>query len=523
MFGSRWITAAVGMALASLSLAADYKLTIIHTNDLHARVEPVVISRQEYGGYARLATAIQEELGAAENALLLDAGDVFQGTLYFNVYGGLADAAIMNYIGYSAMAVGNHEFDRGAPTLAKFAQQLQFPLLSANLDVAGDLDLKDLIRPSVVTEVGGERIGIIGATTPDLPSISAMPETVIMKDWVESVNKEAEALTARGINKIILLSHSAYEVDVANGPKLRHVDVIVGGHSHTPLGEFENPLPGTRQPEGKYPTELKDVDGNPLLVVQAWEWGKMLGRLEVTFDENGVVKSHAGTPRLIDSTVAEDPIVATMVQAFRVPIEEMMTKPIATAEEAIPQGASRSGESAMGNFIADAMLHATKVNGVVAAFMNGGGVRAGYEAGNVTFGTAITVQPFANTLAVVDVTGAELKSMLEHGVATFPEGSGALLHPSANFRYVVDVTRPAGDRVVEATLDGQALDMSKTYRICLNSFTAGGGDAHANLKTRTGSYYYDTGLIDVDASVEYIKSLGGTVKPVMDGRITVRR
>ena len=147
MFGSRWITAAVGMALASLSLAADYKLTIIHTNDLHARVEPVVISRQEYGGYARLATAIQEELGAAENALLLDAGDVFQGTLYFNVYGGLADAAIMNYIGYSAMAVGNHEFDRGAPTLAKFAQQLQFPLLSANLDVAGDLDLKDLIRP----------------------------------------------------------------------------------------------------------------------------------------------------------------------------------------------------------------------------------------------------------------------------------------------------------------------------------------------------------------------------------------
>jgi 5'-nucleotidase len=86
----------------------------------------------------------------------------------------------------------------------------------------------------------------------------------------------------------------------------------------------------------------------------------------------------------------------------------------------------------------------------------------------------------------------------------------------------VDVTRPAGDRVVEATLIGQALDMSKTYRICLNSFTAGGGDAHANLKTRTGSYYYDTGLIDVDASVEYIKSLGGTVKPVMDGRITVR-
>jgi len=211
------------MALASLSLAADYKLTIIHTNDLHARVEPVVISRQEYGGYARLATAIQEELGAAENALLLDAGDVFQGTLYFNVYGGLADAvyggladaAIMNYIGYSAMAVGNHEFDRGAPTLAKFAQQLQFPLLSANLDVAGDPDLKDLIRPSVVTEVGGERIGIIGATTPDLPTISAMPETVIMKDWVESVNKEAEALTARGINKIILLSHSAYEVDTA--------------------------------------------------------------------------------------------------------------------------------------------------------------------------------------------------------------------------------------------------------------------------------------------------------------------
>jgi 5'-nucleotidase len=159
----------------------------------------------------------------------------------------------------------------------------------------------------------------------------------------------------------------------------------------------------------------------------------------------------------------------------------------------------------MANVIADAMMAATQKAGAVAAFINAGGVRSSIDEGSITYGEAITVQPFGNTLVVLDLTGDELRRALEHGVAGFPDKMGAFLHPSRGTSYRFDPAKPAGSRVSEVVIGGQPLDPAKTYPIALLGFTASGGDAHEVLKAAPGRRV-DTGLIDVDALVDYIKA-----------------
>jgi 5'-nucleotidase / UDP-sugar diphosphatase len=517
-----WLTLAALACGVSL-LAQPLTVTILHTNDSHARVEPATSGGQEIGGRSRLVSAALSELAVAENPLVLDAGDVFQGTLYFNVYEGLADLAVMNYLGYDAMAVGNHEFDRGDGPLAEFARLAQFPLLAANLDVSGNEKLKDLIKPSTVVEVDGQSIGIIGAVTADLPTISSMPDTVKMRPLRESIQEEINRLTADGVNKIVVVAHVGWREEAELIAGIRGIDVLVGGHSHSLLGTFDRPIPGNPTPmDASYPVRRVGADGRPVLHVTAWEWSKVLGKLIVTFDENGYVSAvgEESKPIVIDNSFPKDPYVETLIAAFRRPIVELANREIGNVPTLIERGNHLQGESAMGNLIADAMREATKVNGSVAAFMNAGGIRAQFEAGPLTFGEAVTVQPFANTLTILDLTGAQLKAALEHGVRLMPEASGALLHPSAGTSYRVDPSKPAGQRVFDVIVAGEPLDLDKTYRLTFNSFTAGGGDAHEVLKGATG-YRYDTGLIDLDALTEYIKKQNGVVAAKVEGRIRV--
>lgn len=491
-------------------------LTFIHTNDTHARMEPAVASRQEIGGRSRLATAIKEALATSTNPILLDAGDVFQGTLYFNVYEGLADLAIMNHLGYQAMAVGNHEFDRGEGPLATFAKNASFPLLSANIDASGSEALRDWIKPSIVLDVNeGTRIAIIGCTTPDLPTVTNMPDTIKMKPLVPSVQAEIDKHKAAGIDIIVVLSHCGWDIEQQLGRELNGVDLIIGGHSHTLLGDFPTPIPGNPTIRGSYPLVMNKPNGETVLLVQAWEWGKVLGKLSIDFDAEGRITDWSkDSPRVIDASIPNDSFVDGLIAAFKLPIAALAAKEVGTASAEIPRGAL------MGNVIADAMLDFTRRNGAQIAFMNSGGVRAGWDAGTITFGEAIQVQPFGNTLVTIEMTGAEIKASLEWGARQMPEGSGGLLFPSANFTYVVDPSKPVGERVVEMNLDGKPLDLSATYVVCHNNFIAGGGDGHDVIKNAKGKRY-DTGMIDVDATVEFLKK--GPVAPATSDRIIIRR
>ena len=400
--------------IATTTLAqADYALTILHTNDFHARFEPINrfdsgCSAEDnaagdcFGGSARIATAIAEARARGGNTLLADGGDPFQGTLFYTYYKGALAAEMMTAMGYEAMAVGNHEFDDGPEVLRRFIDAVPFPVLMANADVSAEPTLADLPLASAVIEKGGERIGLIGLTPVANPELASPGPNIVFTDPVPAVQAEVDRLTADGIDKIIVLSHSGLSVDRRVADGTTGVDVIVGGHSHTLMGDMEGA-------EAPYPLA---VNGVP--IVQAYAYGKYLGELTVTFDDAGVVTAATGAPRLLDASVAEDPAIKARVAEAAEPLNEIRSRVVVEAAARIggDRTACRAMECDMGNLVADAMLARVADQGIEIAIQNGGGLRASIEAGSVTMGDVLTVLPFQNTLSTFQVTGATILAAL---------------------------------------------------------------------------------------------------------------
>ncbi|MFC4424980.1 bifunctional metallophosphatase/5'-nucleotidase [Deinococcus navajonensis] len=503
--------------LLGSATAAPLTVTVLHTDDLHGHLDPVKVGENTYGGYSRQATLLKQFTAADPNPLVLSGGDTFQGTLFYNVYKGLADVLFMNYMGYQAMAVGNHEFDDGPAALARFAQKATFPLLASNLDVSTEPLLKDLVKPYAILNVGGQKVGVIGAVTPDLPLISSPGPNVKMLELMASLKNSAEALKSQGIDKIFLVSHLGYTLEQQVAATVPGIDVIVGGHSHTLLGTFDNK--DFPKPEGPYPTVVNNPGGHRTLIVAAWEWGKVLGRIKVTFDDAGVVQSWEGNPVPVVASIAEDVTAQKMIQTLSVPIANLRQQVVGQTTTGLNGNREivRKRESTMGNVLADAALEATRNAGAVMAFQNGGGVRAGINTGPITFEEAITVQPFGNTISVLDLTGAQIRAALEHGVATWSENKGQFLHVSKGVSYTFDLSKPAGSRVTSVTFNGQPLSDTQVYKVAMNNFTAGGGDGFTMF---AGAPRLDTGTLDVDVLINYLRAHSPT-DAQNEGRIVI--
>src|SRR5690606_25459480 len=234
------------LAFSAGTASAEYSLTILHTNDFHDRYEPISSSDgpcsaednaagECFGGSARLVSALAEARARSNNTILVDGGDQFQGTLFYTYYKGVMTAEFMNKLGYDAMTVGNHEFDDGPEVLAGFVDAVGFPVLMSNADISMEPKLKDKIQKSTVIERGGEKIGLIGLTPIDTPEIASPGKNVVFTDPVQAVQGEVDKLTAEGVNKIIVLSHSGYLVDQRVAAGTTGVDVSVGGHDNTYL------------------------------------------------------------------------------------------------------------------------------------------------------------------------------------------------------------------------------------------------------------------------------------------------
>ena len=225
----------------------------------------------------------------------MDGGNQFQGTLFYIYYKGKLAAEMMNKMGYTAMTVGNHEFDDGPEVLRGFVDAVNFPILMSNADISGEALLLDVIQKSVVIEQAGEKIGLIGLTPEDTDELASPGPNVIFSDPSEAVQIEVDRLTAMGVNKIIVLSHSGYLVDQRVAANTTGVDVIVGGHSNTLLSNTND------RAEGAYPTMVGDT-----AIVQAYAYGKFLGELNVTFDDDGRIVEAVGEPLIMDGSVGED-------------------------------------------------------------------------------------------------------------------------------------------------------------------------------------------------------------------------
>ena len=520
---TRFMTSVAALGLTAGMAAADYKLTILHTNDFHARFEP--ISKYDsgcgaednaegkcFGGTARLVTAIEAARARAGNSILVDGGDQFQGTLFYTYYKGKVAAEFMNKLGYDAMTVGNHEFDDGPEVLRGFMDAVGFPVLMSNADFSGEELLATKLLKSTVIEKGGEKIGLIGLTPEDTHELASPGPNISFSDPVPAVQAEVDRLTAEGVNKIIVLSHSGYGTDQRVAAETTGVDVIVGGHSNTYLSNVSD------KASGPYPTVVNGVQ-----IVQAYAYGKFLGELNVTFDDAGNVTEAVGEPLIMDAAVSEDAATVARIQELAVPLEEIRSKVVASAAAPIEgsRDVCRVQECQMGNLVTDAMLDRVADQGVTIAIANSGGLRASIDAGDVTMGEVLTVLPFQNTLATFEATGALIVEALENGVSQVEEGAGRFPQVSG-ITFTWDGAQAPGSRVVEvmvASEDGYVpLDPAGTYLVVTNNYVRNGGDGYAMFSgDDKNAYDYGPDLADVTA--EYLAA-NAPYQPYVDGRIT---
>ncbi len=514
------MTGAAALALTAGIAAADYTLTILHTNDFHARFEPIskydsgcsAESNAEgkcFGGSARLVTALEEARARSNNSILVDGGDQFQGTLFYTYYKGKLAAEMMNKLGYDAMTVGNHEFDDGPEVLRGFMDAVDFPVLMSNADVSGEALLADVLMKSTVIERGGEKLGLIGLTPQDTDELASPGPNITFSDPSEAVQGEVDKLTEMGVNKIIVLSHSGYGVDQAVAANTTGVDVIVGGHSNTYLSNTSD------RAEGPYPTMVGDT-----AIVSAYAYGKFLGELNVTFNDAGEIVEAKGEPIIMDAAVAEDEATVARIAEAAKPLDEIRNKVVAETAEAIDgeRGSCRAAECAMGNLIADAMLDRVKDQGIQIAIQNGGGIRASIDAGEVTMGEVLTVLPFQNTLSTFQVTGETIVAALENGVSQHEEGAGRFPQV-AGMTYAFDVSKEPGSRISDVMVGGAPIEAGKLYGVVSNNYVRNGGDGYKMFRDAENAYDFGPDLADVTA--EYMAAKG-PFTPYLDGRISAK-
>jgi 5'-nucleotidase/UDP-sugar diphosphatase len=550
------------IAGTSTGTADEFRMTIIHLNDIHSHVDAMTLPMKfngkktsvEIGGFPRLVSGVEEARAIDPDALLLMAGDAVQGTLYFTKYEGRVEAEFMDLMGFDAMVTGNHEFDKGPSWLAGFISEVDFPVIAANIDTSRDDYLNGAINPSVVKDIDGHTVGIIGLVTPDTPETSNPGDNIAFYDQIARAKKMVKKLEKAGVNKIIALTHLGYERDKDLARRVKGIDVVIGGHTHTLLGDFDE---FGLKSEGPYPTRVTGPEGHDVCIAQAWRWGMVLGRLTVQFDKEGVVTECSGNPSLLvgdtftqkdDSgknvevdeadkgrilaiikaspmieVVQEDPAALALRAPYKQGIEEMQSEVIAEIGEdlwhvRVPgtvhaiSGETMQHGSYLAPIVADSMLWKARSTGrhIHMAIENAGGVRTSLKKGALTIGDVYELFPFGNTLVVLKLNGKQVRAILEQAVsrASVLDRDGAFPYV-AGMRYHADMTKPENKRILSVEIKGaddkwKPLDRRAVYTVAINSYLAQGGDGYELLKEAASSCPdCDTGFNDAEIFMEY--------------------
>jgi len=491
----------------------NFSLTVLHTNDVHAHHTS---NEDGDGGAALAASVINQTRAASPNTLLLSAGDTFIGTLFYVMHHGIDSAELMNKMQYDAMTLGNHEFDEGDGNLALFIEKLNFPVVAANVNFDRSTALKEKTVPYLILEKGREKIGVIGLVNPETPTMSHPgSDLTFQSDLAQIVQSNVEELTKEGANKIIVLSHIGYQADLELARAVTGVDIIVGGHTHTLLSNYD-----TRAADA-YPAEVKNPEDKTVLVVQAGENLEYIGRLDVEFDPNGELVQWKGDAVRLFHYITPDPSVSALVETLYTPIEALTSEVIGKSTVYLEgdRKVCRFEECNLGNLITDAMRAET---GAQVALENGGGIRASIEQGEITLGDVLTVLPFGNLTSTLNLNGKDLLAVLENGVSAIEEGGGRFLQVSG-LRYQFDPSKPAGSRIVSVEVlnsqgEYQALDPTAIYSVATNDFLREGGDGFT-VMAENGIDAYDYGRPLDQVLADYIKA-HDPVDIEVEGRIT---
>ena len=556
-------TVAVGVAVAAPATAAPAPakapatttVRLIGLNDFHGNLEPPTGSSGrvvqtdgttvDAGGAAFVAAHVKQLRAEQRNSLVLSGGDnIGASPLASALFHDEPTIEFLNSIGTSASAVGNHELDEGYQELLRIENGgchpvdgcqfhnpfpgAKFPYLAANITFTKTG--LPATQPFTVKVVGGVKVGIIGATLKDLPTIVS-PDGIkglSFGDEAAAINRSSTQLQRMGVKTQVVVIHQGDTTVGANGPNdcnlaangplsainarvSTNVDVIISGHSHN-----------------QYNCKLPDPKGRLRTVIQSLSFGRLLSVVDLKINRaTGDVLRYASTARneIVTRTVTPDPTAQAIVDEAVTKSAPIANRQVGTITANIVKAAVPSGESPLGNLIADSQLAATTSAGAQIALMNPGGVRAdltfasspgGEGDGVVTYGEAFTVQPFSNILQTLTYTGAQIDAVLEQQWLPDPPGT-RILQPSATLHYTQTLANPIGDRVSNITINGVPVDPAATYRVTVNNFLAAGGDSFTALTQGTD---VTGGPIDLDAFTAYLTANSPVAPPATD-RITV--
>ncbi|EJL6979395.1 bifunctional UDP-sugar hydrolase/5'-nucleotidase [Vibrio cholerae] len=532
-------------------------ITLAHINDTHSYFEPTSLQLTlehdadilkpfvSAGGFARIATRIAQLRDDAQRMqrefLFLHAGDCFQGTLYFSLFKGKANADMLNALKLDAMAIGNHELDMGNYPVAQFAQRIQFPLLAGNWDLSQERDSKSLrlgSNPKVYSydalqgharwiekKAQGERIAIFGLSIDKMADIANPDSDTPFVNAIETAKKTIAAIHQHGINKIILLSHLGYDGDIALAEQVSGISVIVGGHSHVLQGDFSALGLGSQDEYG--------LKINHTYIVQAGFYALTLGHCQIDFAANGEVTRFEGRNELllgrrmfVDASMSQeqiserysqardevdnhpnvvvckkDPVVQSLLQEKYIPqVRQLQQQIIAHADRTlrhlrIPDA---EGGSEIAPLVAKAFVYALNKRGLDVQFAlhNAGGVRTSILPGSISVAdVAGKLLPFAVPIGVYQVKGEVIARALEgainNALSNGVQGTGSGSYPYCHhLRYQYLADKPIGQRItqLQIQLDGewQAVDSEALYWGTSSAYTMKGKEGYDALLDMEG-------------------------------------
>ncbi len=495
-------TATLPAASPTAGAPATDSVTILHTNDFHGALAPEVVRigsvSFESGGLANLAGHIDQfRKDAGGKVLVLDAGDIWQGTFASNETKGATVIEAMNIAGYDAAAVGNHDLDFGQEVLRERVAQAKFPFLAANIIEESTGQIPSYLKPYIIKQVGNLKVGIIGLAYPGSAAIVKADSVKGLKflDGVETATKLVPTLRPQ-VDLLVVLSHMSFIGDQDLAARVSGIDVIVGGHSHT---------------EQRYTMKAGET-----LIVQAGTAGKVLGRLVISYDRAAKkITAYTGANELVNvvsGQIAPNAQVAALVKTRLDAASAIMERPL--GQTLIDLEPATEGECPLGNLVADAMLAAPSGDRPAEASMhNNSGLRARIPAGPITYGALYQALPFDNVIASIDISGQALLEILERTVAG-RRGNMVV----AGMRYEFDYGKPTGSRLLLATIGGKPIDPKRVYRINTIDYLATGGDGQTAF---TQGKIVTLGDRVADVVAAYIKT-HSPVNPKVEGRIVSR-
>lgn len=514
----------LSQAASAYTLNQTYRFTVLHTNDIHGRFW--ANERGEYGMAAHktvIDRVKQEVQGRGGYVLVLNAGDYNTGVPESDIQNAQPDIEGMNLLGYEALALGNHEFDKPLHVLNTQQNQAQFPFLSANVyDKTG----RYLAKPYTLINKGGLKIAVVGLTTEDTAKLSAQTENITFEPPVEAARRVLKELGQTHRPDVrIALTHMGYyhnakhgsnapgDVTLARSLDSDKFDLIIGGHSHTTV---------CINADGSFNSRFKPGDDcrpdyqNGTWIVQAGEWGKYIGRADFEF-RNGVtklvgyqlipinlkekIKTADGktTYRYYTEAIPQDQEVLARLKPYQDKGDQLLSVKIGQTRGVFDGSRDnvRYRPTNLGRLINEAQKAHLKAD---ISLINSGGIRNSLPEGELTYKHILKVHPFGNTVAQIRLSGQELEQYLK-AVALKKPGSGAYAQFSANLS--MDVNHDAGT-VNNIRIDNQPIDPNRTYTIAMPNFCANGGDGYPKLSTHPS--YFDSGFFDAQILKDFIES-----------------